>query len=335
MAYSREPDYFRAVGLLGRDAQVAVADKSGEIVGVGCREVNELYVDGEKASVGYLSGLRLRDDVRNGTLLARGYAFLRKLHNDCRTKFYLTTIVSGNSRAIETLTAKRANLPSYVFIGDYVVHIVPVKRKSARVPSEGEFDIQTGERVPPDEILNFLNREGRRRQFFPVNDREKVGVFRHIDKKDMYIAMKDGEMVGFLAVWNQEDMKQHTVSGYSTVMKIGLPLINTGLKSGGFYALPGVGERFRSAAISLVCFRDDNAAAFRATLRYAMNRIAGSGVHQVGVGMFAADPLRRGMRGIFHMAYRSKVFLVCWEDGVSFCNSTKRKKVPYLELAVL
>ena len=38
--------------------------------------------------VGYLSGLRLEEPVRNGRILGRGYQFLRERHGDGRVPFY-------------------------------------------------------------------------------------------------------------------------------------------------------------------------------------------------------------------------------------------------------
>jgi hypothetical protein len=98
MAYTREPNFFKAYDHADESVQVVVAEKHGEIVGVGCRSIRKLLVNGAPSPFGYLSGLRLSPSAQSTTALARGYAFLKTLHEDSPVPAYLTTIVGGIER---------------------------------------------------------------------------------------------------------------------------------------------------------------------------------------------------------------------------------------------
>src|SRR5262245_56306747 len=130
VSFRRDPSYFAAAVVEGRFREViACRDlRTGRLVGFGARAVSPRHVNGVPEPVGYLSTLRLLEGHRNRGLVARGYAFLRKLHADGRTPLYLTTIAEGNRTALEVLTSGRAGLPAYHFAGNYHTTALPARR---------------------------------------------------------------------------------------------------------------------------------------------------------------------------------------------------------------
>ena len=60
----------------------AATARSGRIIGFGCRSLRDVYINGEARTVGYLSSLRVLPAYRNIGLVARGYAFFRRLHRE-------------------------------------------------------------------------------------------------------------------------------------------------------------------------------------------------------------------------------------------------------------
>src|SRR5437868_6568504 len=115
VSFRREPSYFGAAVVDGRFRQVVAAREleDGRVVGFGSRAVGERYVNGRPEPIGYLSNLRLLPAHRNRGLVARGYAYFRKLHGDGKARLYLTTIAEGNAAALTILTSGRAGLPRY------------------------------------------------------------------------------------------------------------------------------------------------------------------------------------------------------------------------------
>src|SRR5207302_3186573 len=123
-----------AAAVDGRFRQVVAARDidSGRIVGFGSRSVGRRYVNGLPTPIGYLSSLRLVEGHRNRGLVARGYAYFRRLHADGQARLYLTTIAEGNHLAQTLLTSGRAGLPAYHDAGLYHTIALPLARKPGR-----------------------------------------------------------------------------------------------------------------------------------------------------------------------------------------------------------
>ena len=119
ITFRREPSYFDACAVQGVKTQVIKCTdvETGEIVGVGSRSRRSAYVNGEPRCVGYLSDLRAHPRVRSRTLLARGYEYLRRLHEADPVALYYTVIFDGNQAALDALIGERAGLPPYHDLG--------------------------------------------------------------------------------------------------------------------------------------------------------------------------------------------------------------------------
>src|SRR5262245_47635460 len=164
VSFRREPSYFAAAVVDGRFHQVVAARDctADRLVGFGARSVREMYLNGRVEPVGYLSSLRLLAEHRNRGLVARGFAFLRKLHTDRRTPLYLMTIAEGNDTAQALLTSGRVGLPAHHFAGHYHTVALPLGRW--RAPAGEGIRPATEADLP--EVLAFLNSVGPDRQFF-------------------------------------------------------------------------------------------------------------------------------------------------------------------------
>src|SRR5262245_33959234 len=116
ISFAREPNFFAAAPVDGKAVQIVVGRDAQEgcIVGMGSRTAGPRYVNQQATTVGYLGGLRVLPHYRGqGGLIARGYRFLRQLHEDELVPYYLTTIAADNEIALQTLAAGRGGLPTY------------------------------------------------------------------------------------------------------------------------------------------------------------------------------------------------------------------------------
>ena len=94
--FEREPTYFAGCG---PGTQVLVARDGASVVGVACRSIRKLYVNGVPEDVGYLGQLRVDRAYRGQLLTARGYRVMRELHEASPVRGSYTTIVDGNVQA--------------------------------------------------------------------------------------------------------------------------------------------------------------------------------------------------------------------------------------------
>ena len=131
--FEREPDYFAGCT---ENTQVLVARDGARVVGVACREIRKLYVNGVAEDVGYLGQLRVDREYRGQLLTARGYRVMRELHAASPVRGYYTTIVDGNAQAVGVLVRRaRGVMPRYRFLER--LYTLGVRRQSRRFQSGG------------------------------------------------------------------------------------------------------------------------------------------------------------------------------------------------------
>ncbi|HEX6085934.1 MAG TPA: GNAT family N-acetyltransferase, partial [Thermoanaerobaculia bacterium] len=133
LRFEREPSYFAGCA---PETDVLVARDGERVVGVACRTMQKLYVNGAAEEVGYLGQLRVDRAYRGRLLTARGYRVMRELHEQRPARGYYTTIVEGNAQAEGVLVRRsRGVMPRYRFLDTLVTCAVKnVGRASARRP---------------------------------------------------------------------------------------------------------------------------------------------------------------------------------------------------------
>jgi len=339
LGYGREPSFFHGLGVEGTFTQAGlyVDAESGEGVGCFTRAVRTAYVNGEPRPVGYLANARLVPEHRNGTLVARGYRELRRLHGDGRCPFYVSTILEGNAAARAMLTSGRAGLPTYHDVGRYVCHAVILGRKDGGAAVPG-IEVVEGQRDMLGDIVACLDRNGRRRQFTPcwsVDDfTTENPLTRGLAVHDILVARRGTNVVGTLAMWDQRAYKQVSVERYGLAMRgVGL-LWNFVMPRLGYGRLPGPGDEFATVFAALPAVDDDDPAVFRCLLAALTDRLAEGDLLCCVVGFAEGDPLSAVAAERLHFSYTSRIYVVCWDDGeAEFAALDSRR--PYVEAATL
>jgi hypothetical protein len=350
VSFRREPSYFAAAGVDGRFRQVVAARDctADRVVGFGSRTISERFINGRPESIGYLGGLRLLAAHRNRGLVARGFAYFRRLHADGRARLYLTTIAERNEPALRILTSGRAGLPTYHFAGCYHTATLPLRAKRGRGPFSG----RTRKRSPSPfctqvraariddvpEILAFLTAVGPRRQFFPCYRAEDFfgaeGALRDLEPADLLLAFRAGQLVGTLAAWDQHSFRQTVVDGYPAYLGWTRVLYNGWARWTGRPRLPPPGSALRYLTAALPVVADDDADVFAALLDALLVRGAEKAGEYVLLGLHEADPLLRVVRNYRAVWYTTQLYLVCWEDGEQL-RASLDSRPPYLELGSL
>lgn len=342
VAFAREPSYFDAAAVDGRTVQVGIArnGESGCIVGMGSRAVSERFVNGERVAVGYLSGLRLLPEYRgHAALLARGYRFLRKLHEDRAASFYLTTIADDNVAALNLLTSGRAGLPIYHPFGSYSTLSLSTAGSStngAAHPSAAE--IRPANAADRDAIVQFLNDHGPSRNFFPAYSAcdllNNTGLLRGLAMNDLLLALRDDTIVGTLGCWDQRPFKQIVIHSYGGWLRPLRPLYNAWMSLRHRPTLPAAGSVLEACLAAIPVVRGDDQDVFRQLLTTTLRRMADRRLPLLLVGMHESEPLLPVARQFSGREYRTKLYIVHWPDETPDIESLTRR-VPYLELGAL
>jgi hypothetical protein len=308
MALPRDPDFSLGCAVTGDDYRILVARSAedGAIVGVACRSVRHVFVNGRRQRVGYLGQLRVDERFRGRWLVSRGFSLLARIDREDPVSAYLVSIVEGNPEAIGVLVARpRRSFPVFREVARYQTLALPVRRAKPALDRGDEIVPGTVDQLPA--VARFLQTEGARRQFSSVWTEDALrrqGEF-GLRVEDVRIARRGGTIAGVIALWDQTAYKQAIVRGYSGWLKAVAPLTR----------LPRAGEQVRSAYASLVCVANDDPVLFARLLREIYNLAHTRRFHYILVGLDARDPLLRIPRAYSHVAYPSRFYLGTWANG--------------------
>jgi hypothetical protein len=333
VTFEREPSFFDSCHIRGDFFQVGVGrDRTtGRIIGLGTRSIAPGYINGQPQPLGYLADLRLEPQYRGGTLIARGYRFLRKLHEDRRTHLYTTVIFSENHAAIATIASGRAGLPQYHDMG--TIHSPGINIRRAEPPIDAGCKILRGSQDLLPEIVECLNRNNSRRQFAPVHTAAMFrDQWRDFRIEDFHVAMRGSKVVGVVGCWDQSSFKQTRVTGYGSRLRWVVPLANLLRPVTRVPKYPKPGEEVAYFYLSFIAIDDDNLPIFRALLRSAYNAAVGLGYLYAVLALHVRDPLLPALRDYSLTPFSGRLFCVTFEDGEDLFRELDGR-VPYLEAA--
>jgi len=333
VTFEREPSFFDSCRVRGDFFQVGIGRdrRTGNAIGLGTRSVAHAFVNGRPMPLGYLADLRLDERYRGGTLIARGYRFLRHLHHDHRARLYTTMIFTGNHGALTTIASGRAGLPQYHDMG--VVHSPGINIRRTKPTINAGCDILRGSEDLLPEIVECLNRNNSRRQFAPVHT---IAMFknqwRDFRCTDFYVAVRRSRVIGVLGCWDQRAFKQTRVAGYGPRLRYLVPLANILRPLTGSPLFPEPGQEVSYFYISFVSVDEDNVEVFQALLRRAYNDSVGSRYLYAILALHERDALLPALRDYSQTPFSGRLFCVTFEDGEDLYRSLDGR-VPYLEAA--
>lgn len=339
VTFQREPSYFDGLRVEGPFRQVVVCrdSQSDEIVGFGCRSIREMHVNGRPMPIGYLSSLRVLQPYRNLGLVARGYRYFRQLHEDRRTKLYLTTIAEGNENAVAVLTSARAGLPRYHDAGKFFTFAIPISHRTSRNRTlNGSVSVRSATRDDLSRVLEFLKYEGARRQFFPdYSESDFLGsdaIFEDLDLSDLLVAIEGDQIVGTLAAWDQHAYRQTVVNKYQPPLSWARPVYNGWARLAGRPRLPTPGSSFRYLSAALPVFQNHRTDVFVALLDELLTKMADHESDHLLMGIHETDPLLPTLMSRRFVSYATRLYYACWDDEL---RDELDERPVYLELGTL
>jgi len=338
-SFDRSPNYLAALRVEGCHSDVLVCreNKTGSLVATGHRSVKKVFVNGEATTVGYLSGLRVKPEFRSAPFLARGYAQLRALRAGHPASFDLTTIMEDNLPAKKVLRSNRLGLPAYHDFGRFCCMAFRLHEKHNPV-AETKFSMRRAAPADACDVIEFLNREGRTKQFFPEYRVEDFdcpgGLLSHLEWKDVFLAFCGTELVGVLAAWNQQAFRCWRVTGYAPWLRLSRHCLNLAARFRRMPLLPPAGSPLNGFNLALVCIRDSDRAIFRVLLDGVI-RAKRSHHAFFLAGLHERDPLLPELLVRSHVSLDSRLYLVDWENENRVIINLDRQRVPYLELGSL
>lgn len=338
LSLRHEPDFFVAAhaGNLSNSVFIGRDRQSGAVVASASRSVRRAFVDGQATQLGYLSSLRIDRQHTGGTLLARGFRILRKLHDADPVPYTITAILDGNSAARHLLTSQRTSLPVYRPAGKMHTHLISLERKRRQIH---QANIQHG--LPPEQLpeaIACINNFNSELQFAPQYQCEDFqpdsSLLPSLRLDDFYLFRERGRIRGVMAVWDQRSFKQEVVAGYSPWLSVLRPLSNFGASFGLAPRLPAPGQTLPCMYAACMGVDGGDCAIFTQLLDAAIGDLGGRGLSYLLVGLSPSHPFSSIAAQRAMMKIASEIFLVYWKDAPP-ARFPAGERIPHLEIATL
>jgi len=187
-------------------------------------------------------------------------------------------------------------------------------------------------------IYGCLQRNGGKKQYFPWYSKDAMikggGALLGLAPKDFYAAVRNGEVVGTCAKWDQSGYKQNIIAGYSGKMSMARPLYNAGSGIFGYRPLPDPGKELKSFYLSFMTADNNDPEILRAIVDRIFNESRGGGYHYMLAGLFESDGLSEAFDRYFCIGYKTGMYTVTWPDETADYEKPDNR-TPYLEAATL
>ena len=298
----RGPDFFALHRLEGERSSLGVAERAGKIVG--CIAVSErhVYLNGSETTTGYVGDLKVhprhRDRVTADSLSLYARDKCTRLPAGAPT---LVTVLVGNKAMEKRLSGPRG-LPFFQKLTTMRAHSISILW-NRRLRDLAGMTIERAKWRDLESMSALWRTVGPSRQFAPVLDTTKMARLIKsspgLDISSYLIARsRRGELLGFIAVWDQSSIKQMYVESYSARMGFAKKCFNAVAPIIGTERMPDSGEALRHRNVFQICVPSDRPDVLHSLLVTAHNDLRSSRCSFFNVGLDIRDPLTVATEGL-------------------------------------
>jgi hypothetical protein len=316
----RGPDFFALNRLEGEKWRVGVAEVGGRVVGcIGISE-RKAYVNGSPMRVGYVGDLKVHPRHRN-TRIADGLSHhAERVCSDLPPTAPLLIKVLAGNRSMERRLPGPRGVPAFTRIGTIRTHSIPVLGPRRPVAA-GTMRIDTARWSDLDAMARLWNVIAPERQLASVLSADDFAEFiasaPGLDISSYLVARSQhGEMLGFLAAWDQRSFKQLTVVGYSPRVRVARLAFNAAAMALKARRLPRAGAQLDCATIAHLCVPSARPELLRALVFAAYSAVRSRDCSVLNIGLDVRDPLAPALQGMYAQPTDVHAYVVTIRRGV-------------------
>ena len=328
LQYRTQPSFIDSLKLKGDFNQAfGVISTEGKLKSLGARSIKKMYLNGKVEDIGYLSSMRVRSNRRGALDMARGYEFLKGLHEDRRTNFYISTIVDDNDYARKLLESGRCGLPQYKDMGLYYTATIPLMSRKCKLKTD-----VSSKKAKPDDlniICDFLNEEGKNKQFFPIYEPHDFDGSKAVTAEVFYMLHVNDKLSAVMALWDQRKQRQIVISKYSKRMKMLKSIYNFASGLCSLPLMPDEKSILNSVYGSFIAVKNNAPDLFEQLLNFVIADNKNK-YDWISLGFHEKDPLLAVVKKRKHFKYISRLYTVGWDTLPKIDG-----RIPYLELGAL
>jgi hypothetical protein len=313
LLYTRRPNAYESYLKGNQNTHIGIIrDDNGKIAMQTVCEVNDYYINGKKTTIGYVNGVRKREDYK-GII---NWKALSNYVKSANCDMYYCSFLIENESSMSLFTKKRKHFPQLFPVCEYTTYIINPKVLIASKKSKYTF--RPIKESDLEKVYTFLNKEGARYNFAPViYDLEKQ--FADLLLKDCYILEDNGVILAFGALWNQTKYKQYIVTKYAGYMSI-LSKLSKVTEKFGFIPIPIKNEILDFPTLTLFMSKENNQEYYKCFLN-EISRVIKEKYNMFVIGINSNHPNNEVYRKIRSLKFKSNIYFVRYDNEITLDNN--------------
>lgn len=321
----KAPDYAAASAIRGDRQQTLAGFSEERLCVMVSRSLQQAYINGEPRTLGYLSDLRSDGKSRRARPLSTLGEFLREQFAATPAHLHIATIMDDNKAAKAALTWQNTSpaIPRFVDQGRFLTHLLPLLWKRGLSKPHG---LMRGRPDMLEDIVRFLNTEGRTKQFFPAYTVTWLQNLPDFRAENFWVATENSNIVGVCAGWNQHRFKQAVIVRYNGKMRLMQRLLGN--------LLPTEGAELPHVYACFFATKGNSVKIFKTLLTAVYNDWLNREQRFMLLGLHETDPLNAAVRYYPRIRWPSRLYAADYADE-AVIKARLDSRTPYLELATL
>lgn len=303
LRFQREPDFFALNRLEGNDWRVDVVDAADGIAGCVGTSMRDVYINGHCTRTGYVGDLKVHPAHRDFTIAdaLSNYAGFR-MESLPDGSPVLITVLAGNRAMGKRLSGERG-LDRFDWLATIRSHSIPILWKRRAKQSRMYMVMERAKWSDVGAMAELWSRIAPQKQFAPVFSETTFADWIRsapgLDISSFLLARSSrGEVLGFMALWDQSSFKQMYVEKYSRKMAVVASLTNAIAPRAGGARLAAPGEQMRFQTAAQICVSGNRPDVLERLLITAHNDLRHTGCAFFNVGLDIVDPLSVAVEGM-------------------------------------
>jgi hypothetical protein len=317
MCFQRAPDFFVGAKVIGDEFVLTVADddeRPDVLAGLTVMSSRELFISGQKRRVVYSGDTRVDPYYRR-----RGIAsnlMVEQQKHRSKQDLLQGIVLKENTAALDAA----AKTPDGVLFNYWISHgietsFIFVRKITPRIPAGVQIRVATAADAPA--MQAFFDLEAPRRNGYPVYDFAKLlagdPYYAGLSIGDYALALRDGQIIGMLAGWNQKAYKQTRIMGFKPIVKLLRPFYNLYVGLMGGFKLPAIGGTLNYLSLYNVLVAKDDGPVLQGLIDWVMAH-QGQKYDALATAFTKGDPLEEVPRGYKRQKLFSSHFWLSYGD---------------------
>lgn len=317
LSFERFPNFFAGSAIQCEKTEVYVCRRKDDqhIYGVFSVGKRRVFYQNKVQDLRYFSDLRIHPKVQGARLLYQITRYITD-HNLLEDGFAQTIVFADNTlmlKLIESLNQRAGKLCIFKYYpaGNYNSYMVKFSR--LKVQNHGNVPVRKASENDIEGMNEFIKTNGSTKNFFPFYDFTRLDTpyYQGLTIDKFYLAIANEEIIGIAGVWDQKDIKQTKIHGYSKLFSSVRPLFNLFSFITGGLKLPPAGTTLNYLAIHTILIKDNDPIILKKILQTISNDYAKAGFDYFLIGFDEKDELNEALSIFKHKrTIKGKHFLV-------------------------